>query len=168
MHTKFKKLVLIIGYAVFRIIRTPIRLYWKLFNIKTYGVRILIVSEGEVVLVRHWYNFLWVMPGGGIKKYETPEQSAIREMKEELGIEINQLDYKLGTYTNNKEGKNDIVHCFVVELNKKLMMSKKFNFEISDKIWFRIDALPEGTSKATVNRIKEYISEGKNIEDESW
>ena len=48
----------------------------------------MILYQNEIILVRHWYNTLWVMPGGGIKKHETPEQAAVREIKEELGIEI--------------------------------------------------------------------------------
>ena len=77
MRTRIKEVVLSLGYIAFKIIRTPIKWYWKKFNIKTNGVRVMIVHKGSIVLVRHWYNILWVMPGGGIKKYETPEQAAI-------------------------------------------------------------------------------------------
>jgi len=128
----------------------------------------MIIHEDSVVLVRHWYNNLWVMPGGGIKKYETPEQAAIREIQEELGISDIQLEYRLGIYSNNQEGKNDTVYCFVAILDHKIPFQKKFNLEISDSVWCRFDSLPEGTSKATKARISEYIHKDISKETRLW
>ncbi len=168
MRPKLKKLILTIGYRIFKIVRAPIKWYWKRFNIKTSGVRIMIIHKNQLVLVRHWYNSLWVMPGGGIKKHETPERAAVREIKEELGIDIKQLDYKLGTYSNTKEGKNDTVHCFVVELDSKPVFKKRFNIEVSDIIWASIDTLPQDTSKATIARIQEHLRKDVSVEVRVW
>lgn len=168
MRTKLKKLILNIGYRIFKIVRVPIKLYWKICKIQTQGVRIMILYQNEIILVRHWYNTLWVMPGGGIKKHETPEQAAIREIKEEIGVEIKQLDYKLGTYSNIKEGKNDIVHCFVIEINQKPIIEKRFNIEVSDILWYHVDNLPTGTSGATIDRIKEHLNKELSTEIRPW
>lgn len=158
MCKKIKKLIIEFGYTAYKIVRIPIKWYWKLFHIETKGVRVMIINQDKVVLVRHWYNSLWVMPGGGIKKHETPERAAVREIKEELGIEIEQLDYLLGVYSNKKEGKNDTVYTYVVKLFEHVTMSKRrFNFEISDILWVPLDDLPPGTSIATRNRVQEYI-----------
>ena len=168
MRTRIKEVVLSLGYIAFKIIRTPIKWYWKKFNIKTNGVRVMIIHKGSIVLVRHWYNTLWVMPGGGIKKYETPEQAAIREVKEEIGLNIEQLDYKLGVYSNIREGKNDTIHCFVIELEQKPLLNKKFNFEVSDVIWSVFDDVPSGTSNATKQRISEYLHQDIKLETRPW
>lgn len=97
------------------------------------------------------------MPGGGIKKHETPEQAAIREVEEEIGVRIEQLDYRLGVYSNTKEGKNDTIYCFVVELSQEPKYTKGiFNFEISDIILASLEALPDRTSLATKTRVFEY------------
>jgi 8-oxo-dGTP pyrophosphatase MutT (NUDIX family) len=108
------------------------------------------------------------MPGGGINKYETPEQAAIREVREELGFDVGQLDYKIGTYTNNKEGKNDIVHCFVVELSQKPDIKKKFNLEVSDIAWYSFGNVPDSTSLATVKRIREHLSGDRSEHVRPW
>jgi 8-oxo-dGTP pyrophosphatase MutT (NUDIX family) len=169
MRTKIKKLIIYFGYKTYKIIRTPIIWYWKIFKIQTRGVRVLIVCQNKIVLVRHWYNSLWVMPGGGIQKHETPEQAALREIKEELGIQIKQLDYLLGVYQNKKEGKNDTVYCYIVELDNLCDISKnKFNFEISDIVWRSFDELPEGTSKATKQRLEEYINSDTSKDLRVW
>ncbi len=162
MRSKIKKIILTLGYTVFKIIRSPIKWYWKKFNIKTQGVRVMIICKDSLILVRHWYNPLWVMPGGGIKKHETPEQAAIREIKEELGIDMPQLDYRLGVYSNNKEGKNDTVYCFVVNLETKpLIKKRRINLEISDIIYSPLSDTPPGTSSATKDRIIEHLEGDK-------
>lgn len=156
MRQKLKGYVLKIGYRCFKIVRAPIKWYWKRFNVRTFGVRIMLIYDGKILLVRHWYNTLWVMPGGGIKRHETPERAAARELREELGLDNIQLEYRLGVYANTKEGKNDTVHCFVVVLEKEPHITTRFNLEVSDRTWFPLDQLPEGTSQATRTRISEY------------
>lgn len=168
MRTKLKSLVLWVGYRAFKILRAPIKWYWKRFNIKTRGVRVMIIHDNSLVLVRHWYNSLWVMPGGGIKKHETPEQAAVREIGEELGFDIGQLDYKLGAYANTKEGKNDEVQCFVAVLNERPNMRKRFNLEVSDIVWSPFDQLPEGTSAATRARLAEHLAADMSSEIRPW
>lgn len=156
MRTKFKKLIIDNLYIVYKIIRAPILFIQKRFNIKTQGVRVLVISQNKILLVKHWYNGMYVMPGGGIKKSETPEYAGIREVKEETGFEINQLDYLLGVYSNTTGGKNDTVYCYVILLEEKPLVQNKFNIEIADLDWFDIDALPASISSSTKKRIQEY------------
>ncbi|MFD1467823.1 NUDIX domain-containing protein [Hymenobacter caeli] len=54
-------------------------------------------TEGQVLLVRHANNNVWVAPGGMIEVDETPEQAARREMREETGCEVELLGI-LGVY----------------------------------------------------------------------
>lgn len=60
---------------------------------------IILIENGQVALIerhrqgRHYFAF----PGGGIDDNETPEQTAIRESKEELGIEV-KLKRKVAEY----------------------------------------------------------------------
>lgn len=58
----------------------------------------IVVHEKKILLVNHKrlarYDF-WVAPGGGVEGLETLEETAIREVKEESGIDIriNRLAY---------------------------------------------------------------------------
>jgi 8-oxo-dGTP pyrophosphatase MutT (NUDIX family) len=169
MYKKIKNTIITIGYIAYRTIRKPILWYYKIIQKQTRGVRVLLTSGSKLILVRHWYHPLWVLPGGGVHAHESPEEAAVREIKEELDITIDQLDYLLGIYNNNRGGKQDVVHCFVKEFDSVCdIPDKKFNFEISDRAWFDFDALPTPISHATLLRIKEYKTQAVSKDIRSW
>ncbi len=45
-------------------------------------------DEGRLLLARHGDVGLWAAPGGGIDPDERPETAVARELREELGVEI--------------------------------------------------------------------------------
>jgi 8-oxo-dGTP diphosphatase len=78
-------------------------------NIKTInGVIAIIVKDNKVIMGKkkhkpgHFLSDAWHIPGGKGEVGETSEQTAIREMKEELGMNIKILR-KLCEYTTRNE-----------------------------------------------------------------
>jgi len=58
------------------------------------GARAVIIdSEKRVLMVRqgHEGRDIWMVPGGGVEAGENAEQAAIREAKEETGLDVNIL-----------------------------------------------------------------------------
>lgn len=55
------------------------------------GVGAVIVQDGQVLIVKRKYDPLagqWSLPGGGVELGETLEDSIVREMLEETGLDI--------------------------------------------------------------------------------
>jgi ADP-ribose pyrophosphatase YjhB (NUDIX family) len=53
------------------------------------GTKCLLTNDGQVLLVRHTYGpRQWDLPGGGLRRGEDPVAGIKRELREELGIEI--------------------------------------------------------------------------------
>ena len=55
------------------------------------GVGAVILQDGKVLIVKRKYDPLagqWSLPGGGVELGETLEDSVVREMLEETGLEI--------------------------------------------------------------------------------
>ena len=62
---------------------------------------VVILSADRILLIhrfKHGREY-YIIPGGGVEPGETVEQAALREIREETGLEI-QLDGKLWEYVN--------------------------------------------------------------------
>ncbi len=66
------------------------------------GVAVIVTHERKVLFGKRIINsgeFTWQLPGGWIETGESPEQTARREVKEEVGLELGRIRFV--TFTNN-------------------------------------------------------------------
>lgn len=119
----------------------------------TVGVRVALMQEGCVLLVRHTYQDGWLLPGGGVKKGETLEAAARREAMEEVGAQMGRLRLQ-GVYTNFHEHKSDHVAVFTCE-DFSLAPGKGDRLEIAASGFFPLDALPEDLFVGHRRRLEE-------------
>jgi mutator protein MutT len=86
-----------------------------------------------------YYPDTWTFPGGGLDGEETPETAAKREIEEEVGITLHDIDF-ITTLDFNHEYKKDTVFVFKVDLQSPEVKIDKT--EIAEASWFSLDALP--------------------------
>ncbi len=97
------------------------------------------VCGHEILLVKNTYGYKYTLPGGGIKKTESPELGLKREVKEELGIDLGSVSF-LGSFVSTAEYKKDKVFAFLGQLsNKEIYID---NLEIDEAKWFQLNKLP--------------------------
>jgi ADP-ribose pyrophosphatase YjhB (NUDIX family) len=124
-------------YALINPVR---RFYWRLFRPKTRGVKCVIEYSGKVLLVRLAYaHDKWTFPGGRVKRGETFEEGAKREVKEEVGINLQQI-VNIGEYQGRREYKKDTVQCFWGQVESAFFSIDEM--EIAEADWFIPAELP--------------------------
>ena len=58
---------------------------------KSVAVKLIIKSDkNHVLVVKPDYKDAWQFPGGGVEAHESPDDAAIRELKEELNLNLQQ------------------------------------------------------------------------------
>ena len=124
--------------------------YWYIFRPKTYGVTAVLQQGNKVLLVRNTYVPNWHLPGGGIKKGETPKMALKRELLEELGAELKNVKY-LEEFTWNGEYKRDHVTIF---LSTNFTLGDICTKEIAEAKFFDLAELPGNIGNLTKKTLK--------------
>ena len=130
------------------------KLLWRITKPTTIGVKLILDRENCVLLVKHTYQPDWYLPGGGVKRGETLEETARREAAEELGAILGDLTL-FGIYTNICAQKTD--HVIVFSCTNFTITGKK-DWEIEGYDFFGFENLPDGVSPGTGRRMQEYVS----------
>ena len=122
---------------------------------------LLIRRAGEVRNEAGW----WSKPGGGVKFGEKVEEAMIREMKEELGIEVEIVGWLPHTdhIIRNEQDKSQ--HWIALNFVAKIVKGEPKNMEPHkcDKVaWFPLNKLPEKITQTTKEPVENYLK-GKYI-----
>jgi ADP-ribose pyrophosphatase YjhB (NUDIX family) len=104
-------------------------------------------GDGRVLLVRRRDFPVWNLPGGGVEPDEMPWDAAIREMREETGLEI-QLQRLTGVYSKPSQ------RAVVLNFEGRVVGGRLTPTEEgAESRYFPVDALPEPTLPKHVERI---------------
>lgn len=130
------------------------RLYLFLVRPLTLGVRVMMIRDGDVLLLRQSYMKGWFMPGGGVKRGESLEQAARREAREEVGADLKSLSL-FGAYSNFTEWKSDHNILF---LSDRFDLIGSHDHEVAELRFFPLNRLPAGLWPGHRRRLEEYRS----------
>ena len=114
----------------------------------------IINEKGEFLITQRSKNkshpLMWECTGGSAKIGETPIKAAIREVKEELGINVKKEDAVfIGSTRRFYDSCPDILSVWFFKSNAKINEIKIQEEEVNDVMW------------ATPDKIKELFKEGK-------
>ena len=63
-----------------------------------FGVAVAVLDDGKILLTRREDFAVWCLPGGAVDDGESPAQAAVREVREETGLEV-ELTRLVGVYS---------------------------------------------------------------------
>ena len=131
--------VSIIDFAfrmAYRAAYQAMRVYWRLARPVTRGALVAIWNNGEILLVKNSYVNYYCVPGGYLKAAETPVEAAVRELAEEVSIQVPPESLKLGLEeTHTWEGKTDMVSIFDLDVKERPVF-RVDNREVIDAEFF--------------------------------
>ena len=118
-------------------------------------------ASGLVLLLKHRFRpgAGWGMPGGFIEEGEQPEEALRRELREEVGLEVEKL--KLFT-TRAFKTPNQVEIVFTA---RAVGDTNQLSFEIQKASWFSADDLPTELSKDQAQLIKGALDDGARPQD---
>lgn len=122
-----------------------------------------IVRDGRVLLIKRAfapYQNLWTFPGGRMDPGETPEQCAIREISEELGLAIRNPRHAL-TQSLGRDGTYRLAVFATTDFSGTVRPSD----EISDFKWADPGML---IALRTTSRLDDVVRECFRVLGQSW
>lgn len=130
---------------------------------------IYVAPDGDILLLRRSKdeaNFPnhWALPGGGMDEGETPEQTAEREAREEMGnVPEAAMPRKLVDARETPTGM--IFHTFAQGIPK---FHPQLNSEHNGYGWFALDDLPSPMHPAVYDVLCKQLGMAADMEPEDW
>ena len=137
-----------------------------------------IVKQGRILLIHHKKLYKWLPPGGHIEENEIPDLALKREMKEELGLKVelvqyplhrkgNRSQFALPFYTDVHDIKDNhhhyCLHYLCKPLNDDVQISKKevlsYRWLSSKELSSLVPSLDEGlilTCREAIELMKKF------------
>jgi 8-oxo-dGTP diphosphatase len=118
-------------------------------------------ARGRVLLLKHRFRpgSGWGMPGGFLERGEQPEEGLRRELREEIGFEVENL--KLFAARAFKRAKQ----IEIVFTARAFAEPDQLSFEIQAAAWFSLDELPPELPKDQAQLIKRALKDGASPQD---
>ena len=147
-----------------RLLFAGARVYWHIFQPINFGVQLMLIQDGQIVLVRHSYKPGWYFPGGGVKRKETVEMAGRREAREEVGGTLGRL-HLVGIYANLHGPTSDHITVFRCH---DFALNGQSDAEIAEVKRFALEELPPDVNPGVRRRIAAYRQGIREPEMADW
>lgn len=141
--------------AVYRVAHWGLRLLWFVRRPETTGALVAVWHHGRVLLVKNSYRAQLTLPGGYIRPREDRRTAAARELREEVGINV-QPKRLVHAYhgTHVFEHRQDTLDIFELELDDEPNVQVDDREVVSAELYTPDEAL----GMDVVPHLEEYLS----------
>ena len=102
----------------------------------------------------------WEFPGGRVEISETPVDALVREIREEIGVEIKEAQL---AYVSSFFLKPDL-KCFAINYTISILSDElKLSAEHEKYLWVRVEQLDEYLPKSILADYNSFVTLGTNV-----
>jgi 8-oxo-dGTP diphosphatase len=135
------------AYAVFRHLPPPVRRAAVRAGAPSFtvgAVAVLRRPDGQVVFVEQRHSDGWALPGGLLRRGESPADAVVREVAEETGMRLDPLRLPV-PLAAVAPGVRRVDVVYVVDVEGDVVMRAEDRAEVKSLGWFPLDAPPQVT-----------------------
>jgi 8-oxo-dGTP diphosphatase len=142
-----------VGYCLAYV---ALRAWWFLVRPQTHGSCVALWHGGKVLMVRTSYRDCYSLPGGFVRRQESAEQAARRELLEELGIDLHGQPLRLAwSGTLPFECRSDSVEIWQVSVEQ----TPEFRVSGREITWAGWLTPDEALKLCLLPHVAEYLAE---------
>ena len=124
------------------------------------AVNVAVLHEGKILLTQREDFETWILPSGGVEDGESLAQAAIRETKEETGLDV-ELTRLVGIYSRLGSWWNGYMVLFAAKpVGGEIKCQEGETIAVE---WFAFDELPEPLSLGHRRRIRDAIEGASGV-----
>ena len=135
------------AFAAFRRLPAPLRravVHAGAPSFTVGAVAVLRRADGRIVLVDQRHSEGWALPGGLLRRGEPAAEGLVREVCEEIGVELPRTALPVPLAAVNA-GVRRVDVVFVVDVGQDVALRAVDIAEVRGVDWFALDALPPVT-----------------------
>lgn len=118
-------------------------------------VNVAVIDEGKILLTQRQDFETWILPGGGVEEGESVSQAAIRETKEETGLDV-ELTRLVGVYSRSGNFFSSYIVLFAAKpICGEIKCQEGETIAVK---WFPFDEIPSPLSIGHKKPIEDAIS----------
>jgi 8-oxo-dGTP diphosphatase len=124
---------------------------------------IIVYPENKILLIKRFtppFIDYWALPGGKSEPGETVEQTIVREVKEETGLNVKIVRQVGEYYEQGTQGGHEYNYCPACFLVKPIDGAiKKQESEIAEIKLFSLDEVPKVMAFVHGQMVKDYVAQ---------
>lgn len=131
------------------------RCWWSIRRPVHFGALVGVHHAGRVLMLRQSYQPRWTFPGGGIEAGERAEDAAVRELREEIGLDVEVGELRASIAPSYVfSGRRDTVQFFRLDCDREptLVLDQR---EIVEARWF---TLTDARRLPIAPHLRDYLS----------